>query len=64
MEENIFSKLVNALKEEHLTLSSIESFTGGLFSNSVTDISGSSQVFFVSLVTYKISIKEDVLHLQ
>ena len=42
MEENIFSKLVNALKEEHLTLSSIESFTGGLFSKSVTDISGSS----------------------
>ena len=64
MEENIFSKLVNALKEEHLTLSSIESFTGGLFSKSVTDISGSSQVFFGSLVTYKTSIKEDVLHIK
>ena len=64
MEENIFNKRVNALKEEHLTLSSIESFTGGLFSKSVTDISGSSQVFFGSLVTYKTSIKEDVLHIK
>lgn len=62
MSENIFLELVNTLKEKNLTICSIESFTGGLFAKSITDISGSSKVFFGSLVTYKTSIKEDVLH--
>ena len=61
MEENIFSKLVNALKEEHLTLSSIESFTGGLFSKSVTDISGSSAFVHLNFVTYSNEAKHKIL---
>ncbi len=62
MEDNIFVSFVNTLKENNLTISSVESFTGGLFAKSITDISGSSKVFFGSIVTYKTSIKVDVLN--
>ncbi len=56
-----FEELVTLLKEKNITISTIESFTGGFFAKLITDVSGCSQVFYGGLVTYKTSIKSDVL---
>lgn len=40
------------------TISSVESFTGGLFAETITSKPGASEFFFGSLVTYNNSIKE------
>lgn len=61
--------IVNLLKQLNYTMSSCESITGGLFSKTITDISGSSQVFKGSIVSYTkeikikiVKIKEEVLN--
>lgn len=51
-------KLVNLLKNKRQTISSMESCTGGLFANEITNINGSSEVFKVGLVTYSNEFKE------
>ena len=53
--------LVERLTQKGLTLGSIESFTGGLFAKSITDISGSSKVFKGALVTYSKEAKINLL---
>ncbi len=55
-------ELVSLLKEKNLTLSSIESLTGGLFASSITSFPGVSKFFKGGVVTYWTSIKEDVVH--
>ena len=45
-------KLLQAYKEKGLTLGSVESMTGGLFSAKFTGIPGSSAVFKGGIVTY------------
>jgi PncC family amidohydrolase len=54
-------ELVKALKERKLTISSCESLTGGAFASSVVSISGASEVFVGSLVTYMDRCKETML---
>lgn len=56
-----FEQLVELLKEKNMTISSIESFTGGYFSKLITDVSGSSKVFYGGMVTYKTEIKCELL---
>lgn len=51
-------KLVKLLKNRNKTISSMESCTGGLFANEITNIDGSSEVFKVGLVTYSNKYKE------
>lgn len=51
-------KLVELLRQKQLTLSAMESITGGLFSKRVTDCPGASTVFKGSLVSYTNNIKE------
>lgn len=51
-------KLVNLLKNNNETISSMESCTGGLFANEITNIDGSSNVFKLGLVTYSNEFKE------
>ena len=51
-------KLVNLLKNKNETISSMESCTGGLFANEITNINGSSDVFKVGLVTYSNEYKQ------
>jgi len=58
---NIFENLIEALKEKNITISCIESFTGGLFSESITSVSGSSNVFVGGLVTYQTRTKYEIL---
>lgn len=53
--------LVERLTERNLTLGSVESFTGGLFAKTITDISGASKTFKGALVTYSTELKENLL---
>ncbi len=45
-------KIVSTLKRKKLKISFAESCTGGLLSNAITSISGSSKVFSMGLITY------------
>ncbi len=51
-------KLVNLLKKQNKTISSMESCTGGLFANEITNVEGASNVFKLGLVTYSNEFKE------
>ena len=53
--------LVLLLKEKNLSISSVESFTGGLFASTITSIPGASKVYYGSLVSYDTSVKENLL---
>ena len=54
-------KIVNLLIKKKLTISVAESCTGGLFSKTITSVSGSSKVFTLGLVTYSNKSKTKVL---
>ena len=49
---NLNQKVVALLKRKKLKISFAESCTGGLLSNAITSISGSSKVFSMGLITY------------
>jgi len=49
------------LKKNHFTVTSAESCTGGLIASKITEISGSSEIFKGSIVTYSNDIKEQEL---
>ncbi len=51
-------ELVNLLKKENRTISSMESCTGGLFASEITNTEGSSEIFKLGLVTYCNEFKE------
>lgn len=59
--------LVNELIEKNITISSMESCTGGGFVNSITNIEGASDILKFSAVTYsneykiKMGVPEDVI---
>lgn len=53
--------LVKALKEKKLTISSCESLTGGMFASNIVNVSGASEVFVGSYVTYMDRCKEVLL---
>src|SRR5690606_6929153 len=53
--------LQNLLRENHLTITTAESCTGGLVASMITKISGSSDVFNGSIVTYSNKIKNQEL---
>jgi len=52
---------VEILIEKNLTISSAESFTGGGFSNFVTNMSHSSKVFLGGIVSYSPQVKKHIL---
>lgn len=55
MEENktnLWDKIIKKLNEKKLTISTMESCTGGGISNEITNISGASMVFKETYVTY------------
>jgi len=55
-------KIVKILTKKKLTVSFAESCTGGLLSSSITNISGSSKVFNMGIVTYSNSAKTKLLN--
>lgn len=52
---------VSLLKEKKLTLATAESCTAGLISKRITDISGASEVYMGSVVSYSNDVKMNVL---
>jgi len=54
-------KIVKLLSRKKLKISFAESCTGGLLSNTITSVSGSSKVFTLGLVTYSNESKNTVL---
>ena len=57
----INKKIVNKLSKKKLKISFAESCTGGLLSNAITSVKGSSNVFNLGLVTYSNQSKIKVL---
>lgn len=51
-------ELLDLLVEKKLTLSAMESLTGGMFATAFTSLSGASQVFRGAAVTYQDQVKE------
>jgi len=58
---NLSLKIVELLTKKKLTVSFVESCTGGLLASSITSISGSSKVFNMGLVTYSNNAKVKLL---
>ena len=58
---NLNNKIVSLLKRKKLKLAVAESCTGGLLSNNITSVSGSSKVFTMGLVTYSNQAKMSIL---
>jgi nicotinamide-nucleotide amidase len=58
---NLNQKVISLFKRKKIKLSIAESCTGGLLSNSITSISGSSKVFTMGLVTYSNQAKTGIL---
>lgn len=61
MENILASQVIAKLKERKLTISTAESLTGGLISQKLTEVSGSSEVFQGSIIAYSDEIKINVL---
>ncbi|MBI3874088.1 MAG: CinA family protein [Arcobacter sp.] len=59
IEENILIQKI--LRDNKYTLTCAESCTGGLIASKITEISGSSDIFKGSIVTYSNEIKEQEL---
>ena len=58
---NLNKKIILLLKRKKLRLAIAESCTGGMLSNSITSVSGSSKVFIMGLVTYSNQAKTNIL---
>ena len=50
--------------EKGLTLGSVESFTGGLFARTITEVSGASKYYKGGLVTYATEEKQRILKIK
>lgn len=59
--ETLERAVVSFLRERGLTLACAESCTGGLISKRITDISGASEVFLGTCVTYTNEVKQKLL---
>jgi len=57
----IIKKIVSILKKKKLKVAFAESCTGGLLTNAITSVNGSSKVFTMGLVTYSNQAKNTVL---
>jgi PncC family amidohydrolase len=53
-------KVIEALEQRGAMLATVESCTGGLIASRITDVSGSSAVFWGGWVTYDNTAKRDV----
>jgi nicotinamide-nucleotide amidase len=58
---NLNQKIISLLKKKKFKISVAESCTGGMFSSSLTSVSGSSKIFTMGLVTYSNQAKITIL---
>jgi nicotinamide-nucleotide amidase len=56
-------QLVDLLTKGTITLGSVESFTGGLFGKTITDVAGASKVYKGGIITYGVELKKELLGL-
>ena len=56
-------ELAQLLIQRNISISSVESFTVGVFAKTIGSISGISAVYRGTLVSYQTRIKRDVLHI-
>lgn len=61
---SIVEEVARLLTEQKKTLAVAESCTGGLISNMITNVSGSSDFFLFSGVTYSNEAKQEILNVQ
>ena len=57
----IEAEVGKVLNKRQITLAVAESCTGGLISNRITDVSGSSKYFKMGVVAYSNKVKENIL---
>ena len=62
--EDDMIKLQTLLRANNQTITTAESCTGGLVASMITKISGSSDIFNGSIVTYSIEITDKALHVR
>lgn len=62
METVLEMRIGNILRQRHLTLATAESCTGGLISDRITDIPGSSEYFTGGIVAYSYEAKASLLN--
>ena len=62
--EDDMIKLQTLLRANNQTITTAESCTGGLVASMITKISGSSDIFNGSIVTYSNKIKNQELHVK
>lgn len=55
------TEVINFLLKNNITISSIESCTGGLFGSTLVSYDGISKVYLGSLITYNLDIKKKLL---
>lgn len=55
-------ELVKRLTEKGWTIASCESLTAGLFTSTIAEVPGASQVLVGGIVTYATRIKEEIVH--
>lgn len=55
-------RIGNILRQQHLTLTTAESCTGGLISDRITDVPGSSEYFTGGIVAYSYEAKASLLN--
>ena len=59
--KKLSQRIVKLLSKKRLKISCVESCTGGLLSNAITSVSGSSKVFNLGIVSYSNESKNKVL---
>jgi len=59
--KSLNNEVVNKLIKKNLTISVVESCTGGLLSSFITSVNGSSKVFTLGLITYSNRSKISIL---
>ena len=59
--KKLSQKIVKLLKKKKLKLAIAESCTGGMFSGTITSVTGASKVFTMGLVTYSNQSKNRIL---
>ena len=59
--KTLAQEIINLLREKHLTLAVVESATGGLISNLITNVHGASDVYLGSITSYSNDVKIKVV---
>ncbi|WP_031542992.1 CinA family protein [Mesoplasma photuris] len=61
---NNTEKMIKMLIDKKLTISTCESFTGGYIANAITNVEGSSKVFYGSFICYNNNFKRDIINIE